>query len=130
MSALDWAVLVVYLVAIIAFGLSSGRGNVKIDDFFLAGRQMPWWAVGLSVMATQISAITFICTTGQAYNDGMRRCRGRTDFGEDPLEEASRRTRSLTRSVCCGRCAVWRRSGSSADTSAGDFSQPMRVRRR
>jgi len=72
LSALDWAVLVVYLVAIIAFGLWSGRGNLKIDDFFLAGRQMRWWAVGLSVMATQISAITFIGTTGQAYNDGMR----------------------------------------------------------
>ena len=72
MSALDWAVLVVYLVGIIAFGLWSGRGNTKIDDFFLAGRQMRWWAVGLSVMATQISAITFIGTTGQAYNDGMR----------------------------------------------------------
>jgi len=72
LSALDWAVLLVYLAGIIAFGLWSGRGNVKIDDFFLAGRQMRWWAVGLSVMATQISAITFIGTTGQAYNDGMR----------------------------------------------------------
>jgi Na+/proline symporter len=72
LSALDWAVLIVYIVAIVAFGLWSGRGNVKIDDFFLAGRQMRWWAVGLSVMATQISAITFIGTTGQAYNDGMR----------------------------------------------------------
>jgi Na+/proline symporter len=72
LSALDWAVLIVYLVGIIAFGLWSGRGNRKIDDFFLAGRQMRWWAVGLSVMATQISAITFIGTTGQAYNDGMR----------------------------------------------------------
>ena len=72
MSALDWAVLIVYLVGIITFGLWSGRGNLKIDDFFLAGRQMRWWAVGLSVMATQISAITFIGTTGQAYNDGMR----------------------------------------------------------
>lgn len=72
MSTLDWAVLIVYLVGIIAFGLWAGRGNVKIDDFFLAGRQMRWWAVGLSVMATQISAITFIGTTGQAYNDGMR----------------------------------------------------------
>jgi SSS family transporter len=72
LSALDWAVLIVYLVGIITFGLWSGRGNLKIDDFFLAGRQMRWWAVGLSVMATQISAITFIGTTGQAYNDGMR----------------------------------------------------------
>jgi solute:Na+ symporter, SSS family len=70
--ALDWAVLAVYLVAIVAFGMWSGRGNRKIDDFFLAGRQMRWWAVGLSVMATQISAITFIGTTGQAYTDGMR----------------------------------------------------------
>src|SRR5204863_5053240 len=49
-----------------------GRGNRKIDDFFLAGRSMPWWAVGLSVMATQISAITLIGTTSQAYSDGMR----------------------------------------------------------
>jgi SSS family solute:Na+ symporter len=72
LSTLDWAVLGVYLVAIISFGIWSGRGNTKIDDFFLAGRQMRWWAVGLSVMATQISAITFIGTTGQAYTDGMR----------------------------------------------------------
>jgi Na+/proline symporter len=72
MTGLDWAVLLVYLVAIVAFGVWAGRGNRRIDDFFLAGRQMRWWAVGLSVMATQISAITFIGTTGQAYVDGMR----------------------------------------------------------
>jgi SSS family transporter len=72
MSVLDWAVLVGYLVAIVCFGLWVGRGNRRIDDFFLAGRRMRWWAVGLSVMATQISAITFIGTTGQAYTDGMR----------------------------------------------------------
>src|SRR6185503_16969521 len=69
---LDWAVLLVYLVGIVAFGIWAGRGNVKLDDFFLAGRKMRWWAIGLSVMATQISAITFIGTTGQAYVDGMR----------------------------------------------------------
>lgn len=72
MTPLDWSVLVVYLVGIVAFGVWSGRGNTKIDDFFLAGREMRWWAVGLSVMATQISAITFVGTTGQAYTDGMR----------------------------------------------------------
>ena len=72
MTTLDWAVLAAYLVAIVAFGLWSGRGSKRIDDFFLAGRGMSWWAVGLSVMATQISAITFIGTTGQAYTDGMR----------------------------------------------------------
>src|SRR6186997_2906888 len=72
MTTLDWIVLAVYMVAIIAYGMWAGRGNKKMDDFFLAGRQMRWWAVGLSVMATQISAITFVGTTGQAYNDGMR----------------------------------------------------------
>src|SRR5439155_18992366 len=60
------------MVAIVAFGVWAGRGNQRIDDFFLAGRRMRWWAVGLSVMATQISAITFVGTTGQAYTDGMR----------------------------------------------------------
>lgn len=71
MTGLDWTVLVVYLVGIVAFGVFMGRGNKKIDDFFLAGREMRWWAVGLSVMATQISAITFVGTTGQAYQFGM-----------------------------------------------------------
>ena len=71
MTTLDWSVLFVYLVAIVSFGVYMGRGNKKIDDFFLAGRQMRWWAIGLSVMATQISAITFVGTTGQAYQHGM-----------------------------------------------------------
>jgi Na+/proline symporter len=71
MTGLDWTVLVVYLVGIVAFGVFMGRGTKKIDDFFLAGREMRWWAVGLSVMATQISAITFVGTTGQAYQFGM-----------------------------------------------------------
>jgi solute:Na+ symporter, SSS family len=71
-QTLDWIVLAAYLVAIVSVGVWAGRGNKKIDDFFLAGREMRWWAVGLSVMATQISAITFIGTTGQAYTDGMR----------------------------------------------------------
>ena len=72
MTTLDWVVLAVYMVSIVAFGMWAGRGNKKMEDFFLAGRKMRWWAVGLSVMATQISAITFIGTTGQAYTDGMR----------------------------------------------------------
>jgi SSS family transporter len=71
-TPLDWTVFLVYLVGIITFGMWAGRGNRHLDDFFLAGRQMRWWAVGLSVMATQISAITFVGTTGQAYTDGMR----------------------------------------------------------
>ena len=67
----DWVVLVVYLLAIVTFGLWMGRGNRRVDDFFLAGREMRWWAAGLSVMATQVSAITFVGTTGQAYTKGM-----------------------------------------------------------
>ncbi|HKC12818.1 MAG TPA: sodium:solute symporter, partial [Vicinamibacteria bacterium] len=72
MTPLDWVVLVGYVLGIVSFGVFMGRGTRKIDDFFLAGRRMRWWAVGLSVMATQISAITFVGTTGQAYTDGMR----------------------------------------------------------
>ncbi len=72
MAPLDWVVLAVYLVGIVAFGMWAGRGSRGMDEFFLAGRRMRWWAIGLSVMATQISAITFVGTTGQAYTDGMR----------------------------------------------------------
>jgi Na+/proline symporter len=72
LTGLDWAVLAAYLVGIVAFGFWAGRGNRGMGDFFLAGRSMSWWAVGLSVMATQISAITFVGTTGQGYVDGMR----------------------------------------------------------
>ena len=72
MTTLDWSVLGVYLVAILIVGFVAGRKTTGLTDFFLAGRRMPWWAVGLSVMATQVSAITFVGTTGQAYTDGMR----------------------------------------------------------
>jgi SSS family solute:Na+ symporter len=67
----DWAVLFTYVCAIVAFGVWVGRRTRNVSDFFLAGRQMRWWAAGLSVMATQISAITFVGTTGQAYTNGM-----------------------------------------------------------
>ena len=71
LTGLDWAVLIVYLVAIVGFGIWIGRDTKQISDFFLAGREIRWWAAGLSVMATQISAITFVGTTGQAYTTGM-----------------------------------------------------------
>ena len=72
MHPVDWLVVVLYFGFIITVGLITGRGNKGIDDFFLAKRSMPWWAIGLSVMATQASAITLVGTTGQAYVDGMR----------------------------------------------------------
>ena len=67
----DWVVLVAYVVGIVAFGVWVGRRTRNVSDFYLAGREMRWWAAGLSVMATQISAITFVGTTGQAYTKGM-----------------------------------------------------------
>ena len=72
MRTLDWAVLIFSLVVIVGYGLHKSRGKQTIRDYILAGKSMPWWAMGLSIMATQASAITFIGTTGQGYVDGMR----------------------------------------------------------
>ena len=72
MRPLDWVVLVTTLFTIIAYGLYRARGSNTVDRYLLAGKTMPWYAMGLSIMATQASAITFISTTGQAYADGMR----------------------------------------------------------
>src|SRR2546423_12251773 len=60
------------MIAIRSFGLWRGRGGTTTSHYLLAGKTMPWYAMGLSIMATQASAITFIATTGQAYVDGMR----------------------------------------------------------
>ena len=72
MHPVDWSIVIVYLAYVIWHGLKLSRGTTDTEGFFLAGRSIPWWAVGLSVMATQMSAITLIGTTGQAYEDGMR----------------------------------------------------------
>ncbi len=72
MHFLDVAVIGLYFALIAYIGYRTGRGNRGIEDFFLAKRAMPWYVIGLSVMATQASAITLIGTTGQAYVDGMR----------------------------------------------------------
>jgi SSS family transporter len=72
MRWLDWIVVVVYLVWVIGSGLRAGRRTNELDGYFRANRSLPWWAVGLSVMATQLSAITLVGTTGQAYANGMR----------------------------------------------------------
>src|SRR3977135_4123661 len=72
MRRLDWVVVVVYLVWIVWDGLRRSKGTDKVDGYFLANRNLPWWAVGLSVMATQLSAVTLIGTTGQGATNGMR----------------------------------------------------------
>ena len=71
MSALDWAVFAVYFGGVISFAYYQSRKNVGVEGFFLANRRLGWGAIGLSVMATQASAITYIGTTGQAFDDGM-----------------------------------------------------------
>ena len=72
MSALDWTLFVAYLAGMLVLGARASRGARTGAGFFVADRAMPWWAVGLSVMATQASAITFIGTTGQGFDDGLR----------------------------------------------------------
>src|SRR5579872_1476928 len=72
MRPLDWIVLVASVVSIIAYGLYGSRGSNTVDRYLLAGKSTPWYAMALSIMATQASAITFISTTGQSYVDGMR----------------------------------------------------------
>ena len=72
MSVIDWAVVVAYLAYVIWDGIRMTKHSGSAEGYFLANRSLPWWAVGLSVMATQLSAITLVGTTGQAYTDGMR----------------------------------------------------------
>jgi SSS family transporter len=69
---LDWTILVVFTAWIVYDGLKRTKDNKELDGYFLAKRSIPWWAAGISVMATQLSAITMIGTTGQGYTDGLR----------------------------------------------------------
>ncbi len=72
MKSLDWAIVFAYLAYVIWDGIRMTKHSGSKEGYFLADRGLPWWAVGLSVMATQLSAITLVGTTGQAYSDGMR----------------------------------------------------------
>ena len=72
MRAIDGLVVVAYIGWVVIDGLRRSKGTDKVDGYLLANRSLPWWAVGLSVMATQMSAITLVGTTGQAYATGLR----------------------------------------------------------
>ncbi len=72
MHPLDWFVLVAFTIWIVYDGLKRTKDSHEIEGYFLAKRSIPWWAAGISVMATQLSAITMIGTTGQGYTDGLR----------------------------------------------------------
>ena len=72
MHPIDWAIIAAYIAWISWDGIRLTKRSDELEGYLLAGRSLPWWAVGLSVMATQLSAITMIGTTGQGYADGMR----------------------------------------------------------
>jgi len=72
MHPLDWAIITIYLAWVLYDGIRRSKGTHAVDGYFLASRSLPWWAAGLSVMATQMSAITLVGTTGQAATDGLR----------------------------------------------------------
>jgi len=72
MSLTDWIVLAVTLLTIVFYGIWKSGATKNIDQYFVGGRSLPWYHIGLSVMATQASAITFLSAPGQAYSDGMR----------------------------------------------------------
>ncbi len=72
MSRLDWLVLGAALLFVVLWGLYKGRGATTGDHYIGGGRDHRWWLIGLSIIATQTSAITFLSTPGQAYVDGMR----------------------------------------------------------
>ncbi|NHM07392.1 sodium:solute symporter [Flavobacterium sp. CYK-4] len=71
MQQLDWIVLSATLLFIVFYGVWKTKGSQNVEDYILGNNQTPWYVVGLSVMATQASAITFLSTPGQAYHDGM-----------------------------------------------------------
>jgi SSS family transporter len=72
MHLADWGVMAAYIAWLVWDGVKRTKLERTTESYFLANRSMPWWAVGLSVMATQLSAITLVGTTGQGYNDGLR----------------------------------------------------------
>jgi len=71
MGSLDWIILSATLLFIVIFGVWKTKGSKDVDDYVLGGNKARWWTIGLSVMATQASAITFLSTPGQAFHDGM-----------------------------------------------------------
>lgn len=71
MGWIDWSIMLGTLFFIVAYGVWKTRGSKNIEGYLLGGKESNWWTIGLSVMATQASAITFLSTPGQAYMEGM-----------------------------------------------------------
>jgi SSS family solute:Na+ symporter len=71
-SALDYGIVAVYLVGVVVFGFISSRKQKTTKDYFLGGKEMKWWAVGLSIVASETSTLTFISIPGLAYRGNMQ----------------------------------------------------------
>lgn len=71
MTGIDWFILAGTLLFIVIYGVWKTRGSTNVEDYVMGGHRAKWWTIGLSVMATQASAITFLSTPGQAFHDGM-----------------------------------------------------------
>lgn len=71
LDLLDWVILIATLLTIVIYGSWKTRKNKNVQDYIRGGNSAKWWTIGLSVMATQASAITFLSTPGQAFHDGM-----------------------------------------------------------
>ena len=72
MHPIDWAVLTLTIVSIVLYGILKTRGKQTLKTYLLGSNELKWWTIGLSIMATQASAVTFLSTTGQGFDDGMR----------------------------------------------------------
>jgi SSS family solute:Na+ symporter len=72
MNLLDWIILFGVLGVIVLYGVLKSKNTSSMEGFLVGNRSMPWWTVCLSIMATQASAVTFLSTPGQAFDDGMR----------------------------------------------------------
>ena len=70
-AAIDWLIIIAYLVGVIVFGLWMGKGQKNTRDYFLGSRNIPWWGVSLSIVATETSALTFISIPGLAYTGNL-----------------------------------------------------------
>ncbi len=94
MPAADWIVIIAYLVGVVVLGLWLSRGQRTKRDYFLGNRDISWWSVGLSIVATETSALTFIGVPAMAFGGpgpGQRRQAGLVELGAERLPATGRR---------------------------------------
>src|SRR5687768_10878874 len=84
-GSLDLSILIVYMAATIGFGLWMGRGQKSATDYLLGGRDLPWWALLLSIVATETSTATFLSVPGIAYGGGLPGTTGDLRYLQLPL---------------------------------------------